>query len=184
MISKQNVERGKPEHWYLLLKLTDKRVFRYTGRCVHTYTFCAVSTCHVTEHLQYHGRGRTRAPCHQPDGHQILITTQQLICLTKSPSATLHPIKTISTTKFAQQHYPGFPPGITILPFTIHQSLSYPARCRTLARKQVPQQEAAETADKTKWLKTSAELYHLATEVLKLGLCRSGRSLKGPVFGC
>lgn len=43
-------------------------------------------------------------PVIKPDGHQVLITTEQLICLTRSSSATLHPITIISTTKFAQQH--------------------------------------------------------------------------------
>lgn len=169
----------------MLLKLTDKRVFRHPGGCVRAYTVCAVSTCHITEYLQYHGRGRTRAPCHQArwppsPHHNRAADLLDKIILSYPPSHHNYFYNQVHPTAL----YPGFPPGITILPFAVHQSLSYPERCRTLVRKQVPQQEAAETVDKTKWLKTSAELYHLATEVLKLGLCRSGKFLKGPVFGC
>lgn len=51
-----------------------------------------------------------------------------------------------------------------------------------LVRKLVLHWEAAETADKIKWLEISTELYHPATEGLKLALCGSGKFLKDPLF--
>lgn len=173
--------------WYLQLKQNDKRVFKHTGRCVGTHIRGAVRTCIHDKYSQYCGNSRVRTlPSATWPSHPYCSRTADL--LARSPSAPLHPLETIFTT-----NYPNSTPShvstrhYSPAPTAPQHSSSYPG---TAQRRWAASQEwllqcwaAAEARDKTEWFKTSTELYNLASEVLKPGLCRSGTFLKGPVFG-